>query len=152
MGGDVSTMETERLAYDYKLTDAVNLFSQYTAMINNFWAFYAAATFAAAGYGLSLTPLPAPVAGAILSGFWIFAYGHLRLLRKLLSVQHSLQSDISRSLEFTRTTFEPALRKLVSSAHIRWISITIHLAIDLCVSAALLWRADIPGLNWLKAG
>jgi hypothetical protein len=54
----------------YELTDAVNLFSQYTAMINKLWAVYAAAAFAAAGYGLSTTSLDRVLAIIILVGFW----------------------------------------------------------------------------------
>src|SRR3954462_9950508 len=108
----------------YGLSEAVGLFSQYTAMINNLWAVYAAAAFAAAGYGLSLKSLDRVLSVVITVGFCFFAIGHLRLLWKSMEVQHGLASDISNFLSISpELLFKPSIETLASTAYIQWLSV-----------------------------
>jgi hypothetical protein len=138
----------------YKLSDAVTLFSQTTSSINTLWAVYVAATFAAAGFGASSTPLnaiaPVWAAAAVTLGFWAFALGHLVLLMQALSVTRVLGTAICDVLAATPAAVElalkPVLERLVSTANPPWISMAIHLFIDACVTASIwirIWYLNI---------
>ena len=57
----------------FELNHAVTLFTQQTTTINSLWTVYVAATFAAAGYGFTASPLPPVIAAAVTVGFLAFA-------------------------------------------------------------------------------
>jgi hypothetical protein len=79
----------------FELNHAVTLFTQQTTTINSLWTVYVAATFAAAGYGFSVSPLPPVIAAAVTVGFLAFAFGNWKLLRQGLRINRQLQKDIS---------------------------------------------------------
>ncbi|WP_061026462.1 hypothetical protein [Bradyrhizobium sp. CCH5-F6] len=128
----------------FELNHAVALFSQQTTTINNLWTVYVVATFAAAGYGTSASPLPATVALAVTCGFLAFAVGHWSLLYQGLTINRQLQRDISAFMESATSPFKLSIKELVATANPPWISLTIHLLIDLCVVVALWWRVKWP--------
>ena len=130
----------------FELNHAVSLFTQETTTINNLWTAYVAATFAAAGYGLSVSPLPPVIAAAVTAGFLAFAVGNWKLLRQGLRINRQLQKDISKLMTSTAGdhTFKPSIEGLVATASPPWISLAIHLLIDFCVVIALWSRVKWP--------
>lgn len=128
----------------FELNHAVTLFAQQTTTINSLWTVYAVATFAAAGYGTSAAHLPLAVAVAVTCGFGAFAGGHWSLLNQGLKVNRQLQNDISTFVGSATGPFKSSISELAATANPPWISLTIHLAIDLCVIIALWWRVLWP--------
>ncbi|GLR85360.1 hypothetical protein [Bradyrhizobium iriomotense] len=132
----------------FELNHAVGLFTQQTTTINGLWTVYAAATFAAAGYGFAASPLSPRIAAAVTVGFLAFAIGHSQLLRQGLQINRQLQDDISGFMLSKPgcSPFEPSIKMLVSNANPPWISLAIHLLIDICVVVALWAR-----VKWLAS-
>ena len=132
----------------YELKDAVGLFSQQTSTINSLWTVYVGATFAAAGFGGAYLSNILDIISVIITsmaltvGFWAFTLGHLRLLTQALSINRKLKSEISSILELgadeSDISFKASIAHLISTANPPWISICIHLLIDLCVTL-ILW-------------
>jgi hypothetical protein len=130
----------------FELNHAITLFTQQTTTINSLWTVYVAATFAAAGYGFSASPLSPVIAAAVTVGFLAFAVGNWKLLRQGLRINRQLQKDIS---EFTAHTasdhaFRPSVERLIATANPPWISLVIHLLIDFCVVVSLWSRVKWP--------
>jgi hypothetical protein len=130
----------------FELKDAVTLFTQQTTIINSLWTVYVAATFAAAGYGLSVSPLSPVVAAAVTAGFLMFAIGNWNLLRQALGINRQLEEDI---LEFMKSSandrpFRRSIKVLADTANPPRISLAIHVFIDLCVIISLWWRVISP--------
>jgi hypothetical protein len=158
----------------FELNHAVTLFTQQTTTINSLWTVYVAATFAAAGYGFTASPLQPKIALAVTIGFLAFAFGNWKLLKQGLTINQQLQKDISEFLasqedvvhkigladiilalvnlaenrprEITsgntdnsseQHAFRPSIKKLIATANPPWISLVIHLLIDVCVVVAL---------------
>jgi hypothetical protein len=134
----------------YELSDAVSLFSQFTAIINNLWTVYVAATFTAAGFGIS-SSLHVSVSIAVTIGFWAFTLGHLHLLRQALAVSKTLGNEISSALasetDGVGTQFQASIRVLANAVNPTRAPIAIHLLIDVCVTIAL-W-ARVPQVTEL---
>jgi hypothetical protein len=129
---------------EFKLPNAVTLFSQEKTTITSLWTVYAAATFAAAGYGLSTPSLNAFSASAITVGFAAFAFGNWKLLKQSLTINRTLRDDILTALvSDSDNQFRSSIKALVGRANPPWISFTIHLLIDLCVIVALWSRMGI---------
>jgi hypothetical protein len=122
---------------EFDLSDAVASFSQHTSSIGTLWGIYVAATFAAAGFGISLgdsfTPLIAVFLGI---GFLSFAWGHWHLLRQHLAIQDALREDILADLARSDPDSGPFTRSIRSicdnRSNLLW-STAAHVAIDLCV-------------------
>ncbi|KRR16750.1 hypothetical protein CQ14_14230 [Bradyrhizobium lablabi] len=123
----------------FELNHAVTLFTQQTTTINSLWTVYVAATFAAAGYGFTVSPLSPIIAAAVTLGFLAFAFGNWKLLKQGLQINRQLQEDITDFMQSAATgnPFELSIKKLVSTANPPLISLVIHLWIDFCVVAAL---------------
>lgn len=130
----------------FELNHAVTLFTQQTTTINNLWTVYAAATFAAAGYGISTSALSPIVALAVTLGFVAFAIGHLSLLMQGLKISQQVKKNISSFMESAAKThpFKSSIEQLIATANPPWISLVIHLLIDLCVVIALWDRVEGP--------
>jgi hypothetical protein len=127
---------------EYSLSNAVDLFSQQAAIVINLWTVYVVATFAAAGFALSSDgPLNIFIVIAVTVGFWLFAMGHLQLLKQSLLIMQDLEHDIKlvlKNLEGDSSFyFKLSIKKLIEAANPPRISIRIHYAIDLCATAAL---------------
>jgi hypothetical protein len=130
----------------FELNHAVTLFSQETTIINSLWTVYVAATFAAAGYGFTSSPLQPKIALAVALGFLAFAVGNWKLLKQGLTINQHLQKDISEFLACKADEphpFRPSIKKLIATANPTGISRAIHIFIDFCVVIALLSR-----VNW----
>ncbi|WP_057835056.1 hypothetical protein [Bradyrhizobium jicamae] len=130
----------------FELNHAVSLFTQQTTTINSLWTVYVAATFAAAGYGFSVSPLSPIIAGAVTLGFLVFTFGNWKLLKQGLQINRQLQKDITDFIQSAAESnpFKLSIKKLVSTANPPWISLVIHLWIDFCVVAALWSRVKWP--------
>jgi hypothetical protein len=130
----------------FELNHAVTLFTQQTTTINSLWTVYVAATFAAAGYGISASPLPPVIAAAVTVGFLAFAFGNWKLLRQGLRINRQLQKDISEFMTRTASdhAFRPSVERLIAAANPPWISLVIHLLIDFCVVVSLWSRVKWP--------
>ena len=130
----------------FELNHAVSLFTQQTTTINSLWTVYVAATFAAAGYGFTVSPLSPIIAAAVTLGFLAFAFGNWKLLKQGLQINRQLQKDITDFMQSASTgnPFELSIKKLISTANPPWISLAIHLWIDFCVVAAGWCRIKWP--------
>ena len=144
---EAATVQDSRVQVDkFELNHAVSMFTQQTTTINSLWTVYVAATFAAAGYGFTASPLSPTIAAAVTLGFLAFAFGNWKLLKQGLQINRQLKKDIS---DFMSTKpgcnpFEPSIEKLISTANPPWISLAIHLFIDFCVVVALWSRVKWP--------
>jgi hypothetical protein len=122
----------------FDLSDAVNLFAQEAGAIGSLWAVFAAATFAAVGFALSGHPPSTIARTAVTLGFLAFAAGHWSLLQQALRVSRALKSDIRNAIvEDPKNPFKLSLNELTTTANTDWVSLVIHIVIDLCVVAAL---------------
>jgi hypothetical protein len=155
IGFDITTPDTEMAAMEsdgstrrpeealnaikpYGIADATALFSQQTSIMNGLWAVYVAATFAIAGFGISVAGMLPSTALAVTLGFRVFALGHLSLLRQTLRILSVIRSDISQAIEFNSPKiFNETLNRVVRTNNPLWISTSAHLIIDVCATAAL---------------
>ena len=125
----------------YKLSDAVTLFVNQTTVINSLWGIYVAATFAAAGFGAT-SNAHVVARAAITFGFWAFTLGHLRLITDALVTTKLLGSAITKTIDIAEqdsisVEFAELLKQVAGKAKTPWISVAIHLFIDLCVTTAI---------------
>ncbi len=126
---------------EFKLPNAVVLFSQEKITITNLWTVYVVATFAAAGYGFSAAPLNTFTATAVTIGFTAFVFGNWKLLKQSLIINKALQLDIRAAVASDLDNeFKSSIEALVARANPPWVSLTVHLFIDACVIAALWTR------------
>ena len=120
---------------------AISLFalrSQLHASMHSLWAVYVAASFAAAGYGSS-TSLAWQAALAVTIGFWLFAFGHLALLRQTLRMIEAVRRDLM-AIKPANTLLSEALKVSARIRNPLSIGTRIQLAIDVCVTAAIWFR------------
>jgi hypothetical protein len=141
-GRDVQEAAIMEPGKEYGLSDAVNLFSQQVAIVTSLWTVYVAATFATAGFAISSDKPPNIYILIFVSvGFWLFAIGHLQLLRQSLHIIESLGHDLKALLANLKNDpsfrFESSIQQLIETANPPWISTRIHIAIDVCATAAL---------------
>jgi hypothetical protein len=141
-GRDVQEAAIMAPGMEYGLSDAVDLFSQQAAIVINLWTVYVVATFATAGFAVSSNkPLNTYILIFVTIGFWLFAIGHLQLLRQSLHVIENLRYDIKEILANLKNNpsfyFESSIQNLIETANPPWISTSIHIAIDVCATAAL---------------
>ena len=130
----------------FGLSDAVNLFTHQVATINTLWAVYVAATFAAAGYGLSVDQgLDYRLAGTVAAGFLAFAIGNWVLLKQALTIARTLQQDIRAALAADKANpFAASLHAVAATANAPWISLMFHVFIDACVVIAICMQVRQP--------
>ncbi len=131
---------------EFKLPDAITLFSQEKTTITNLWTVYVVATFAAAGYGFSDHPsLNCLTAVAVTFGFSAFSFGHWKLLKQSLDINIILQNDVRDAIKGDQDNqFKSSIEVLVANANPLWVSRTIHLFIDLCVIVSIWSRVSEP--------
>lgn len=132
----------------FDLPQLVDLYTKEVAIVNALWTVYVVATFAAAGAGYSskVGDMPLMARLAVTLGFWAFTLGHLHLLRQGLAILKSVASAIltTVSAEGTSLSSDTAnvLRVLALTSNRTWVSVLIHLFIDICVTLSL-WSAFI---------
>jgi hypothetical protein len=146
---EAAIVQDSRVQVDrFELNHAVGLFTQQTTTINGLWTVYGAATFAAAGYGFSASPLPPIIATAVTLGFLAFAFGNWKLLKQGLRINRQLKNDISTFMSSKPgcNPFDLSIKELISTANPPWISLAIHIFIDVCVVVALWSHANLAGL------
>ena len=112
-------------------------------MVNNLWAVYVVATFAASGFSFSDFGSTEIYAKIFLSiGFWAFALGHLGLLWQTLRVLSSTRDAITMHLGSATSTCEPNFRdpllELVRASNPFWVSALAHITINCCVTL-IIW-------------
>jgi hypothetical protein len=123
----------------FELSDAVKLFTDGASAINNLWAVYVVATFAAAGYGVAASKPNIVQAIVVALGFSAFALGNWSLLRQSLTLNRALKGEIlSVVASDPSNQFKASLAKLAATANPPWISLAFHIFIDGCVIIALL--------------
>lgn len=124
--------------------DLIDLYYKQTSVINSLWAFYAAATFAAAGYSQLSGGFTKSVSVgvAVTIGFLIFAYGHWSMLRGEVDSRWNVCKDIesrmgiSQSREIQMRPFLIIVKrtpKIVDAGF-------VHAGIDFCVIVAIWTR------------
>ena len=131
----------------FDVGQAVQLFSENTSHINSLWGVYVVATFAAAGFGASSQGITIGAAILVTIGFWAFTLGHLRLLVQALNINHRLKADILGALVEggdDAGRFKASIEYLAKTANPPWVSVLIHLLIDVCATAAL-WSGTRAG-------
>lgn len=129
---------------EFKLPNAVSLFSQEKTTITSLWTVYVAATFAAAGYGFSADRLNVFTASAVTLGFSAFAFGNWKLLKQSLTINKDLQKTIRAAVACDQDKqFESSLKVLIDNANPIWVSLMIHLFIDSCVIVAIWTRVKV---------
>lgn len=132
----------------FDLVHAVQLFSENMGTINNLWGVYVVATFAAAGFGASSESISIGTAIVVTVGFWAFALGHLKLLTQALNLNLRLETDILSALREADAEdagrFKSTIQYLASTANPPWVSVSIHLLIDFCATAAM-WSGTRAG-------
>lgn len=138
--------ETVTATPGYRLSDAVALFMQQTAIMTTLWTVYVAATFAGAGFGISSPALDWRVAAAVTIGFWLFTLGHLALLRQTLRVLQVVRGEIAEAVARAddRLQFRGTLVKISRTSNPVRVAVAVHCGIDLCVTIAIWSRVSTP--------
>lgn len=136
----------------FEIQHAVTLFTTQTTNIISLWTVYVVAAWAAAGYGLSASPLNSIIAGVITIGFSAFTYGHWTLVKQALRTNLSLKKSINAFIDSSATgcdAFKDSLKDLTRTANPFWVSRVAHLVVDICVISAIWSRSDIVA-SWLQ--
>lgn len=133
----------DQVKYEYKLSDAVNLFMQQTTVKLNLWAMYVASTFAAAGFSIS-SSITYKVGFLVLIGYWTFTLAHFYLLIRNAVILNNLKQEIKSFIvnipRENALSFKYSLISLTNMASSPWIIVCIHLPIDVCVTGVLWLR------------
>jgi hypothetical protein len=123
----------------FGLNELVTLYGQQTTTVNQLWAMFAATTFAAGAFAITVAEGRSKwllAAGA--AGFLFFAWGHIHMVITAVTRQEKTRLDIAGIVgpEDPASPYPGTLRHLagqeVSKDHAR----NVHLAIDLCVFVA----------------
>jgi hypothetical protein len=132
---------------EFKLSDAVTLFTQQGAAINTLWMSYATIALVTAGFVFATGAFSSQeqlqyyiIAGAVTVAFWLFTLGHLRLILASLRLQRQVRDEIRAALKKPREAdlpFQGSLRNLADSVARAWFVCFVHLAIDVCVTVAI---------------
>ena len=148
-GGMVMDVATQTPEQKFELSHAVTLFTQEVTTINSLWTTYVVATFAAAGYGLSVANLGVFQALAVTVGFLTFAVGNAILLWQASSIaraaEHDIRSTIARA---SSGGFDASLRAVCATANPPRKQMIFHVIIDACVLIAL-WSRVPAVANFL---
>ena len=126
----------------FDLSDAVASFSHHTSSIGTLWGIYVAATFAAAGFGISLGDRFTPLIAVFLCiGFLSFAWGHWHLLRQHMAIQDALRTDILADLarsDSDTANFACSIEAICNNSSKLPASAAAHIVIDICVVLIIL--------------
>ena len=137
---------------DFDLSDAVENFTHHSSSIGTLWGIYVAATFAGAGFGISLEEnFTYPLAAFLSIGFLAFTIGHWHLLRQHIDIQADLRADILAYLDKAGPDsgpFAKSIRSICRNSSKLGASRLAHIVIDICV-LLLVWSlaAGIGPLN-----
>ena len=127
---------------DFDLSDAVSNYTHQSSSIETLWGIFVAATFAGAGFGISLGDrFTYPLAAFLTVGFAAFALGHLALLRQHIHTQSDLRADILDHLDKSKANpspFENSIRSICRNSSKLGASTLAHGVIDFCV-LLLIW-------------
>ena len=126
-----------------ELKDAIDLLYKQTAIINNLWTVYVAATFAAGGFA-ALTGDPITrelVAGALTIAFGAFTWGHWAMLKVELTARRQLAEEIesllSKKAKGGPVAFAGSIKLVTRTATTTYKGSIAHASIDTCVLAAI---------------
>lgn len=130
---------------DFGIKPLVDFYLHQSNAVDQLWTTYVVATFAGGTFALTAGEnggVPVLLAGAI--GFTAFTLGHAALVWRTLNRMSLAGKDIKSQLE-TKTA--PASLQHLAGPVNRWMGMTIHFVIDLCVLAAFADRtiAASPG-------
>jgi hypothetical protein len=128
---------------EFKLPNAITLFSQEKTTITSLWTVYVVATFAAAGYGISDANLNCLTASAVTFGFSTFSFGHWQLLRQSLEINIIIEKDVRNAIDRDQDNpFKSSIKVLIANANPIWVSRTFHLFVDLSVILSIWSRVS----------
>ncbi len=134
----------------FTISDAVTLYSQESSNVTTLWAFYTAAAFAAAGFGVGRKSR-IPEGLVVTLGFWTFTLGHLELLRFALWTRIKLSAEIQAALKVHGGDFRNSLADLVVTTRSLDISSGAHLVVDCCATLAMWSRILKIGSSQAKS-
>jgi hypothetical protein len=121
---------------DFELSDAVGSLSDYSSATGTLWGIYAAATFAASGFGITMGDrFTFGIAAFLTLGFLAFAIGHFSFVWHHVKVQRTISSEVLDYLERDPcpTAFPQSVRAACRPDN-KMAAVTItHIVIDLCV-------------------
>src|SRR3990170_8119316 len=122
---------------EFELSNAVTSLGHYSSATGTLWGVFAAATFTAAGFGISMGDrFDREIALFLTIGFGAFAIGHLYFIHHHVSVQRRISSEILEYLKNTTpapTPFMDSIRAICAPENKVWASVMTHLVIDFCV-------------------
>ena len=128
---------------EYDLSNAVTSLGHYSSSTGTLWGVFAAATFTAAGFGISMGErFDREIAFFLTIGFLAFALGHLYFIRHHVNVQRRISTEILEYLKTKKpapTPFSRSIRAICAPENKIWASVTTHLVIDFCV-LYIIWR------------
>ncbi len=124
---------------DFDEKAAVDLFVKQNSLINGLWGIYIAATFTAASFSVTKIPLTPFALLAVSAGFWAFALGHIVLIKQALSINIKLKQSLLATINSNDSPYSGVVSHLANTANRPFISMAIHLFIDVCVTI-LIWR------------
>ena len=119
---------------DFGVKPLVDLYLHQSNAVDQLWTTYVVATFAGGTFALSAGEsggVPVLLAGAI--GFSAFTLGHAALVWRTLTRMKLAGEDLEKRLKGKPAP--ASLGHLAGSVN-RWMGMTIHAIIDLCVLAA----------------
>jgi hypothetical protein len=131
---------------EFDLSHAVTSLSHYASATGTLWGIFAAATFAASGFGISMEErFTTPIALFLTIGFLAFAIGHWYFIQHHVGVQRRIATEILSYLKTSgssATDFPDSIRAICESEvkestlfrvlGIETSTLT-HVAIDICV-------------------
>jgi len=122
------------------------------------WAGYTTVQFTAGSFGAKET-LSHLVVYAVLAGVWMFNIGHLGFVLKCVEQLNKLTIALEAALRDNKQEFETAMKSALSDMGVGlyfwrtfgatrghssyFMNSLVHFWIDICASAALLWRAGM---------
>jgi hypothetical protein len=119
---------------DFGVKPLVDLYLHQSNAVDQLWTTYVVATFAGGTFALSAGAsggVPVLLARAI--GFTAFTLGHAALVWRTLTRMKLAGEDIDLRLH---SKSDPASLRHLAGPVNRWMGMTIHFVIDLCVLAA----------------
>jgi hypothetical protein len=132
----------------YDLADAVTSLGHYSSATGTLWGIYAAATFAASGFGISMKEdFTFWIAAFLTIGFLAFTIGHLYFIIHHVRVQRRISQEILAHLKQyprSKTDFPDSIRAICGAESKVYVSVLTHVAIDACV-LTIIWSVAHHG-------
>ena len=130
---------------EFVLSNAVVSLAQFTSAIGSLWGLFVAATFAAAGFGISMdNRFTAPMALFLTFGYLAFALGHFYFIMHNVRAQQRISREILAYVAAADppvTDFPETIRAICANESKAWASVVTHVVIDVCVLLIIWSRA-----------